>query len=196
MTTWFTADQHFGHDAIRMHTGRPFVDVAEMDAEIIRRHNLAVRPGDKVYMLGDFTLKGPSHAARYLAQLHGELFIIPGGHDDWARRNRIFISKDLIAVQILDPLVVFEVDDGLDLTLCHYPMRSWDRSHYGMHHLHGHSHGTLGKFYPAYDKQFPPGQVSGWAMDVGVDSNDFGPVSLASVVDQLNEVSRGKDPAA
>ncbi|PSK86185.1 hypothetical protein CLV79_106194 [Limimaricola soesokkakensis] len=32
--TWFIADPHFGHDAIRRHCHRPFPSVEAMDAEI------------------------------------------------------------------------------------------------------------------------------------------------------------------
>lgn len=196
MTLWFTADQHFGHDSIRQYTQRPFDSVDEMDFEMIRRHNAVVQHGDTVYMLGDFTLSGGERAARYLSLLRGEIMIIPGGHDAWAHKKRIYISADHLAVQILDPLVVLEVDDGCWLTLCHYPMRSWERSHYGMHHLHGHSHGAVGKFYSAYEHELAPGEFCGWAMDVGVDSNEFAPVSLESVIEQLNEVSHAETPSA
>lgn len=198
MTIWFTADQHFGHDRIREYAERPFGSVAQMDEEIIRLHNAVVDPKDTVYMLGDFTLKGARDAADYLSQLNGELLLVPGGHDDWAHKNRIYISKSGLAVQILDPLVLFDVDDGLCLTLCHYPMRSWDRSHYGMHHLHGHSHGAIGKFYASSDRQLSSGARCGWAMDVGVDTNNFQPISLDEVVLAFNKVGvvHGEDPAA
>ena len=56
------------------------------------------------------------------------------------------------------------------ITLCHYPMAVWDRKHYGAWHLHGHSHGTF---------EYKNGET---AIDVGVDSQEFAPVSLDRIV--------------
>ncbi len=39
MTTWFTADTHFGHANIIRHCDRPFASIEEMDDELIRRIN-------------------------------------------------------------------------------------------------------------------------------------------------------------
>ena len=63
---------------------------------------------------------------------------------------------DLIAPMIVIEDVTKNKDGrGVPLTLCHYPLEVWDRSHYGGMHVHGHSHGTLAN---------KPGR-----MDVGVD---------------------------
>jgi len=56
MTTWFTADQHFGHKNIIGYSGRPFADVEEMTEELVRRHNACVAPEDTTYHVGDFSL--------------------------------------------------------------------------------------------------------------------------------------------
>ena len=43
------------------------------------------------------------------------------------------------------------------VVLDHYPMRSWNKSHYGSWQLYGHHHGTL------------PEDPNAFQMDVGVD---------------------------
>jgi calcineurin-like phosphoesterase family protein len=54
--------------------------------------------------------------------------------------------------------------EGQYVVACHYAMRVWPRSHYNSYLCYGHSHGQLA----------PQGKQ--W--DVGVDNNDFYPVSF------------------
>ena len=42
MSIWFTADEHYGHENIIRHCNRPFADAAEMERELVRRHNALV----------------------------------------------------------------------------------------------------------------------------------------------------------
>jgi calcineurin-like phosphoesterase family protein len=53
------------------------------------------------------------------------------------------------------------------LTLCHYCLRVWPRSHFNSWHLYGHSHGTL-----------PP---IGKSWDAGVNTNDFTPLAFPQI---------------
>ncbi|MDP2727308.1 MAG: hypothetical protein Q8P59_07165, partial [Dehalococcoidia bacterium] len=88
-----------------------------------------------------------------------------GGHN--------FTSRSGKPVVIEPPMVVLEFEHLGDkkypkpVTLCHYPVARWDRSHHGAWHLHGHSHG----FYKG----------RGFILDVGVDCHDFYPISLGAV---------------
>jgi calcineurin-like phosphoesterase family protein len=72
---------------------------------------------------------------------------------------------------VLEPI---ETQTEVPIVLCHYPMAHWDRRHYGSWHLFGHCHGRF--------------EVMGLAYDVGVDNNDFYPVSL----DQVVEIMKGR----
>jgi len=56
--------------------------------------------------------------------------------------------------------------------MCHYLMYSWPRSHYGSWLLHGHHHRAV---------------ASDWGkiMNVGVDLNNFYPVSWPEVVEYM-----------
>ena len=65
-------------------------------------------------------------------------------------------------------------DDSMDgglrpVVLSHYPLLRWDRMHYGSFMLHGHVHGTL-PFDPNVKRY-----------DVGVDSNNFEPISFEEI---------------
>ena len=157
---FFTADQHYGHANIIRFCDRPFSSVEEMDRELIRRHNEVVGPDDTVIHAGDFAYRNTRAPQSYLQELNGHHILVRGSHDRWL---------DVTAREILE----LEIE-GQPLVVCHYAMRTWPRSHYGSWQLHGHSHGTL--------------EPQGKQWDVGVDHNDFTPVSFA----QLKEIMAGR----
>ena len=67
---------------------------------------------------------------------------------------------------MIDP----DTSDGYQrIVLCHFPMLTWNRAHYGAWHLHGHCHGSL------------DGKFDGKRLDVGVDCHDFAPISYPEV---------------
>ena len=83
MNNFFTADQHFNHGScLTAFIFRPFQDVKQMNAEIIKRFNSRVKNGDTVYHLGDLrmTNNGPN-TYELLQQLNGRHVIIKGNHD-------------------------------------------------------------------------------------------------------------------
>jgi len=53
------------------------------------------------------------------------------------------------------------------VVVCHYAMRVWPKSHYNSWQLYGHSHGRLGGIGKQYD--------------IGVDNNNFYPVSFNEI---------------
>jgi len=163
MTTFFTADHHFRHANIIKYSNRPFSSVGEMDEIMVQRWNTVVRPGDTVYHLGDFTLGNRDVAAKYWDRLTGEKILVPGGHDArWV---------DLRTAQLLRIIRL----EGVTITLCHYPMLTWEKSHYGRPHFHGHTHGTVPD---AIRRGVLEGEMDkGSRIDVGVDRWDFYPVA-------------------
>lgn len=177
---FWTGDQHYGHDRIRLpdYADRPFVSIGDMNRELMRRHNDLVRDSDIVYSQGDFCLGGVREATEYLAQLKGRIFIIPGGHDHWVRGpfdkyplpEHVTILPPIYTIELNPP----EVEQKLVICMSHYPMLQWDRSHYGSVHFHAHSHGDLG-------------MVSGpRRFDIGVDSAwSYSPVSLKHMVERF-----------
>lgn len=176
MTIFFTADHHFWHSAIIQHTDRPFSSVEEMNDAMIFNWNSVVRNGDIVYHLGDFALCGPSKAIDILKALNGFIRLIPGGHDKRWLTPRVRVERE--GLLVVEPSLVTKKFSGHYITLCHYPLASWEKSHYGAMHLHGHSHGTMGLWANSSDKLFAPGEGPGARVDVSVECWDFQPVSL------------------
>ncbi|OYV28372.1 MAG: hypothetical protein B7Z79_13075 [Thiomonas sp. 20-64-9] len=95
MTTFFTADQHFGHanilkyeaDSRKNDKGITFRSVEQMNEAIVDRWNAVVAPGDTVYSLGDFSYKLHT-IGEYLPHLNGRVILITGNHDPFFKRMR------------------------------------------------------------------------------------------------------------
>lgn len=162
MKTFFTADQHYGHEAIiRLGRGRPFASVNDMDAFMIDAHNGAVDRRDRVIHVGDFAHRcDPRRLRAIFGKLNGSHFLVPGNHDDGPA------TKALPWAGVM-PLVWNVKVDGVLVVCCHYGLRVWPSQRRGAIHVYGHSHGKL-----------PPNNAS---LDVGVDCWDFRPVSLPEI---------------
>jgi calcineurin-like phosphoesterase family protein len=169
MNTWFTSDTHFGHKNVIALCNRPYESLEEMDESLITNWNNMVKFGDVVYHLGDFAFGDPW---KYFDRLNGFIKIIPGSHDKVLTRD---IKQGMSRKIVFERLTEINIDHQL-IVLCHYAMRSWNKSHYGSWHLYGHHHGNL-----------PP---HGLSFDVGVDTNDYYPYSLEDVANKMKTLSR------
>lgn len=168
MNYWFTADTHFGHANIIKYCKRPFKDSVEMNETIISNWNSVVDRNDMIFHLGDFCL-GPKEkniADGYfddlIKRLNGFIVFIKGNHDRtaWANRHKFCSAHDSY----------HEIEiNGKDITLCHYAMRVWNKSHHGAWQLYGHSHGSL------------PDDPYSLSFDVGVDCHNFTPIGFEQV---------------
>lgn len=181
MTIWFTSDQHFGHGRIIEYAKRPFDTVEQMDCDMVQKWNERVKEEDVVYHLGDFTLAGYNGFKYYLDKLNGTVMFIPGGHDHrWMatyKKNgtdkKYTVLSELMAVRVRN----------VDVVLCHYPLLSWDKSTHGSLMLHGHSHGAVGCIGRS---QEGTGAPSGYRVDIGVDCNNFYPVSITDILNRID----------
>ena len=179
--TFFTSDLHFFHKNIIDYCDRPFNSIEEMNQGIIDNWNSVVQPEDIVYILGDISFGKSDETIKLLEQLNGELHLILGNHD---LPNK-YIIPYLEFFESIDTLKEIKITEPqsqeiLHITLCHYPMVAWNRSHHGSLHLYGHVHGQ-------YDN---PESLS---MDVGIDTHpEFRPYSLNEVLVKLYKKSISK----
>jgi len=168
---WFTGDEHYGHANIIEFCNRPFRDVHHMNKELILRHNEVVAHNDVVVHAGDFTLHGSARKAQeFIERLNGKHVFVRGSHDKWMDRSYHERWEKTIENQ--------------KVVVDHYAGRVWPKSHFNSWQLYGHSHGGL----PPEGKQW----------DVGVDNNNFYPVSFEQIVqimescpDNLNYIKKG-----
>jgi calcineurin-like phosphoesterase family protein len=157
MSIFFTADTHFNHANIIRYCNRPFQTTEEMDEIIISNWNKDVNNSDTVYHLGDFAFRDPKI---YLKRLKGKIILIRGNHDYKYSKSTLDMFEnvyDLITIKL----------NNIPITLCHFAMRIWPKSHFNSWHLYGHSHSTL--------------ETYGKSHDVGVDNNCFTPLSLETL---------------
>jgi len=157
MKTFYISDTHFDHAKIITLCKRPFRDVDEMNAEMVKRWNSVVKPDDTVRFLGDFAWK---RTAYWLEQLDGSIEWLLGNHDEKCEPSESPYR---------------EVKDGpFKLVLCHYPIVSWNGFHKGAFHFYGHVHGTPLDYMPL--------DWRARAFDVGVECLDYTPRTAEEII--------------
>lgn len=95
---WLCSDWHFSHKNIVKfeHDGkkvRPWDTTEEMDEALIERHNALVKPGDKVYHLGDAVIN--RKALPLIGRLNGDKILIKGNHDVFRLEEYAQYFKDI-----------------------------------------------------------------------------------------------------
>lgn len=108
---WIISDTHFGHANILTFCGedgariRPhFASATEMDEHMVERWNAVVRPGDKVYHLGDVAIR-KEHLA-IVKRLHGQKRLVRGNHDIFDTRLYVDAGfKEIYGVRVLAGLL-------------------------------------------------------------------------------------------
>lgn len=137
---FFTADLHFGHENVIAFDNRPFANVDEMDAELVRRWNEKVEKGDLVYVLGDMIWKTRNDDAPSLIKsLNGQIILIKGNHDRFLHNAKA--KAALAGVKDYDDICV-TLEDGTKkrCILSHYFIPTYNGHRHQGIHLHGHSH--------------------------------------------------------
>lgn len=179
MKVWFTSDLHFSHANIIKYCNRPFADVDEMNAALIRNWNEVVGPNDLVWNLGDVAMGNRKRIPEYRQQLNGRIHLVRGNHD---------YGKQLDCFDEVHKSAVIELD-GVTVELIHNPRHV---KGLGDVALVGHIHnkwavmpkGTVVPEYKAHD-HFDAGFTAPVDIhNVGVDVRGFRPVSLIQVLDQ------------
>ena len=149
---WFISDTHFFHEKLltfKKENGHrcrsEFSCVEEMNEIIVERWNARVKPGDKVWHLGDVALG--LEAKEYETKLHpllsrlmGRKDLVVGNHDKI--KNRI-LQNHFRRFELWKRYA--DVDSEFGFTLTHIPqrldqLRNKSRYHFN---LHGHIHEKL-----------------------------------------------------
>lgn len=85
---WVISDTHFGHSNIlgfKDFEGKPvrdFSSVEEMNEVMVEQWNSVVKPGDKVYHLGDVFFGSKEDFKSLWPRLNGSKRLVVGNHDD------------------------------------------------------------------------------------------------------------------
>lgn len=172
---WFTADEHIGHKNIIKYSKRPYFDLTEMEVMLQVQHNSRVREDDDVYHVGDMFWRtyGVENAINYVRHLNGRHWYVLGNHEELMLESEE-LRKCFSGVYVRHEIYP-EGAPKHGIVLDHYAGRVWHDSDKGNWQLYGHTHNVLPEIDPLL------------AMDVGVDANDYRPVSLDEVKSRMEE---------
>lgn len=184
---FFISDFHVGHANVIKFDPRPFKNLDEMHNTLIENWNSVVGPDDVVYFLGDLSFARSGLTKWFLSSLHGKIYAICGNHDK---------MKDLIKYDRFENVHEYGTEIGIKddsslesrgsqgyqkIILSHYPILSWNKSHYGSWMIHGHCHQNLVKSFPEYYERK--------VLDVGCNGIDYTPISYVQVKEIMDNRS-------
>lgn len=173
---WFVSDIHINHKNIIEYSHRPFKDVEEMNETLINNWNNTVPEDGIVFDLGDFAIGGSKVWNDALSRLNGKHYLILGNHDMKNYRESYSKYFELVTQQMY-----IQVDD-VSIYLNHFPYLCFGGAYREQHnvwqlfgHIHSGPNAKEGKDLNRLCMLFPT------QYDVGVDNNDYKPVSFWQV---------------
>lgn len=180
---FFTSDTHFRHENIIRYCNRPFDDIYKHDAALVRMWNSVVKEDDLVFHLGDVGFGHPKDINMLLEHLNGHIVLVVGNHD-WRRvvsqhKHRFLNISQQINLKVGKQHII----------LNHFPLlcfsgsyrRPEDMTWQLFGHVHSGPFASEGLDTPRLDMLFST------QYDVGVDNNNFMPVSYNQVKKIIHE---------
>lgn len=138
---WFISDTHFQHAGIlnfKSSDGSPvrtFSSVEEMDEHMVERWNSVVKPGDKIYHLGDVFFGSKQTFIPLWKRLRGKKRLILGNHDD-----ALFFAHNAL----VEKITVWRTFPEFGLVCTHIPLHETScyqhRQNIEAVNIHGHTH--------------------------------------------------------
>jgi calcineurin-like phosphoesterase family protein len=138
---WFISDTHFQHAGILTFKDvngdpvRTFSSVEEMDEHMVERWNSVVKPGDKIYHLGDVFFGSKQTFIPLWKRLNGKKVLILGNHDD-----ALFFATNALVQKI----VVWRTFPQFGIIATHIPLHEGScfqhRANIEALNVHGHLH--------------------------------------------------------
>lgn len=198
---FFTSDHHFGHSNVIKFCKRPFLDVDDMNSQLIKNWNKTVKDIDIVYVLGDFSmyLKKPELKG-LLSQLKGVKILVAGNHDNYTENEYLNLGFSSVCRSMSMRIA------GEMVNLSHFPYKkSWLNIKWwtmlnklfpkryfkprvfkeqlkddGRFLLHGHTHNAQKV-------------IEGTRMiHIGVDAWDYKPVSISKIIEIIGKIKENR----
>ena len=183
-SVWLISDTHFGHEktctVFKRSDGsplRPFANAEEMDEFMIKAWNERVRPGDKVYHLGDVVIN--RKFLHVLGRLNGDKVLIRGNHDIFKLEDYTEYFRDVRGYHVMNGLI-----------LSHVPVHHAQLGRFGAN-IHGHLHANRVMLPAGIDPHtrdvlYGP-DVDQRYYNVSVEQTDFAPVLFENVLKRIVE---------
>ena len=169
------------HSNIIKYCKRPFATVDENDEELIRRWNEKVPEDGIVFHLGDVAFGDPERVDSILERLNGTIYLVIGNHD-WRR----IVNQHKWRFEMMTQQINMKIGKR-HIILNHYPMLAFSgawRGEDATYQLFGHVH-TSPYTDEGLDQQRMKYLFTS-QYDVGVDNNNFAPVSWKEVDQIIN----------
>ena len=99
---------------------------------MIERWNSVVKPGDKVYHLGDVSIKYGHDLGRVMTRLNGKKRLIRGNHDIYPTKTYLQYFDEIYGVRVL-----------ADMILSHIPLARDSITERFNVNVHGHLHANV-----------------------------------------------------
>lgn len=181
MNYFFTSDWHLGHDTIlKGFRKEVFSSTDEMNKKIISNIFEVIKPGDQLYYLGDMYWKFPQDELDKLFiafKKHKINFhFITGNHDPKHLKYSAIVWQGTLKDIVINKQPI---------TLCHYPMVVWNKSHYNAWQLHGHIHYKDSTWFKLFERDIYEGKQ----INVNCELHNFMPLSF----EELFELMKNKN---
>ena len=183
-SVFLISDTHFGHEktctVFKRADGsplRPFSCAEEMDEFMIKAWNDRVRPGDKIYHLGDVVIS--RKFLHVLTRLNGDKVLIRGNHDIFKLEDYTQYFRDVRGYHVMNGLI-----------LSHIPVHPDNLARFGCS-IHGHLHAN--RIMKARGVDARTGEILyGDEIDpryynVSVEQTDFAPILFEDVLKRIRE---------
>lgn len=168
---YFTADPHFCDTKVVKTCKRPFENVFAMNNALIKRINCILKDTDDLYILGDVAKSDNiPWVVDVLSGLNCRLHLIVGNHDVPLLEHAEFCK---LFSTISDSFVIQH--KGVSLFLSHTFNEDWSAS--SSIHLYGHYH-----YGGTRERMVSYASLRKGAFNIGVDFNNFYPVSIEKVL--------------
>lgn len=181
---YISSDWHLGHIKTIEYSQRPFSSVDEMNDTILKNIFSTVKKGDDLYFLGDMSWEKDlidvvlDMAAKRKVRFHWIL----GNHDNrfakqYAGRIKEY-SKHNSMHNMLEVKLTDKEGNHYPTVLCHFPLFTWNKSHYNSFLLFGHHHATT---HGAREvREF---ELSGKKLNVNCEFFNYYPVNELEIIE-------------
>ena len=172
MKVFVTSNQQFGRKGAIKAYKRPFIDVDDMNLQLMEAWNSVVSDGDIVYVLGNFAWD-PETLEVITNSLNGDIIVISGEYDKAAKE--LAESLGLLDIEYLHNAIEYHTE--INSALSYWPLSEWQGKAKGSYSIIG---------YP--DKKYPTDH-NAKVINCSCDLWDFKPIEIEKVIGLFKEIA-------
>lgn len=185
---YFSSDWHLGHENVIRFSDRPFKNASEMDDAIISQMLAPLKPSDDFYFLGDMgTNENAIHRFFQGLPKKVKVYWILGNHDKQSTIERFRNRCHFIGHMYETKLFIGAGIPRQSITMAHYPMITWNKSHYGAWQLFGHHHAA------SHGHEEIPVRAGGKQLNVNCEFHNYLPVTENNLIEIMKKLPENWD---